>query len=113
MVADAPDNYWNDGPAHDGGAQDPGERTVVLSDRIERQRNDNWPHHRSEQADRGERDHRHIRRPKQRGRETEERADTRADQYLAAVNIFSSNMPMEQPAVSSPQNQEIAVAPVV
>src|SRR5258706_7256088 len=88
MVADVPDNYWNHGPAHDGGAQNTGERTVVLSDRIERQRNNNWPHHRSEQADRGESDHRHICRSKQSHGETEGRADTRPDQYLAVIKFF-------------------------
>src|ERR1017187_6317686 len=32
---------------------------------------------------------------------------------LRLSNIFSSTMPMEHPPVSSPQNQETAVAPVV
>ncbi len=79
MVADAPDNYWNDGPAHDCGAQNPGERTVVLRDRVECERNDNRPHHRSEQANGWEGNHRYIRRSKQSPGEAEQRADARAN----------------------------------
>ena len=65
MIADGSDNHRDYGSADDPGAQNPRKRTVMLRHRIKRERNDDGPHHRREQADGGKGQHGHIRRPQQ------------------------------------------------
>src|SRR6266851_8005752 len=84
-VADAPDDHRDYRSADDRCAQYPRERAVVLSDRVERERNHNRPHYRREQANQRESNQRRMRRPQQSRGKTEQRANASANQNLAAI----------------------------
>src|SRR5712691_6148721 len=84
-VADAPDDHRDYRSADDRCAQDPRERAVVLSERVERERNHNRPHYRREQANQRESNQRHMRWPQQSRGKTEQRANASANQNLAAI----------------------------
>src|SRR5215472_6380681 len=85
MIRDPADDEGNHCATHDPRTQNSGERAVMLRNRVQRQRNQDWPHNRSKQSYRRKGDHRDISGPEQRGSQAEESSDGGANQYVAAV----------------------------